>query len=233
LNPRASASAERHEPLWLLLIATLVLFVFYHFLRADGVGVYSPRRGWTALIPPRLDPRLHFLGSGLILGVVPAIAARRLTRFGFDELGLGLGRWRLGLRWLAVGVPLAILAGRLSAPSPDLRAVYPLDPSLSPVALRMLAHALGQGAYFLGWEVLFRGVLLFGLRRRVGGPTANMVQTALSVLAHFGRPLPETLAAIPAGLVFGAIDLRIGSMWYLAVVHWVVGASVDWWIVAG
>ena len=73
-------------------------------------------------------------------------------------------------------------------------------------------------------------MLLFGLRRQIGDATANLTQTALSVLAHFGRPLPETLAAIPAGLVFGAIDLRVGSVWYLALVHWIVGVSVDWWI---
>ena len=78
---------------------------------------------------------------------------------------------------------------------------------------------------------MFRGVILFGLRKHVGGATANAIQTALSVLAHFGRPFEETLSAIPAGLVFGAIDLRVGSIWYVAIIHWVVGVALDWWVV--
>jgi len=233
MSPTLSRAGDHRQSVGLLLMATLVLFLFYHFLRADGVGAYSPQRGWSTLIPTRLGTTSHFISSGLLLGVIPVLLARWLTGASLRELGLGCGRWRLGLAWLALGVPLAILAGWLSAPSPDLRAVYPLDPSLTPALGRLLPYALGQSSYFVAWEVLFRGVLLFGLRRQLGGATANAIQTALSVLAHFGRPLPETLAAIPAGLLFGAIDLRVGSIWYLALVHWLVGVSLDYWIVAG
>lgn len=233
MSGQSSLVRRGQQSVWLLLVATGALFVFYYFLRADGVGVFSPERGWNALIPVRFRPIWHFLGSGLLLGVIPVVLARWSTGSTLSDLGLGLGRWRVGLGWLAVGAPLAILAGWLSAPSPDLRAVYPLDPTLTPAVDRLLQHALGQSSYFFAWEVLFRGVLLFGLRRQVGDATANAAQTALSVLAHFGRPLPETLAAIPAGLVFGAVDLRVGSVWYVAVVHWIVGVSLDWWIVIG
>jgi len=78
--------------------------------------------------------------------------------------------------------------------------------------------------------VLFRGVLLFGLRPRLGAGAANLVQTALSVTAHFGRAVNETFAAAPAGIVFGAIDLNVGSIWYVALLHWLVGVSMDWFI---
>ena len=40
----------------------------------------------------------------------------------------------------------------------------------------------------------------------------------------------ETLAAAPAGLIFGAVDLKVGSIWYVALLHWVVGVSMDWFI---
>ncbi|HSM16843.1 MAG TPA: CPBP family glutamic-type intramembrane protease [Gemmatimonadales bacterium] len=221
----------RQEPFWLLLVATLVLFVFYYLARADVVGVFSPERGWFPLSKPPLHPTAHFVVSGVLLGLIPVLAARWLTRSSFKDLGLGLGRWRLGVVWLAIGIPLAVLAGWISAPSPELRAVYPLDPTLTAEPARFMPHALRQAPYFFAWEVLFRGVILFGLRKHVGGATANAIQTALSVLAHFGRPMEETLSAIPAGLVFGAIDLRVGSIWYVAIIHWVVGVALDWWIV--
>ena len=111
-----------------------------------------------------------------------------------------------------------------------MRAVYPLDPNLDLGGF--LAHTAAQWAYFGSWEVLFRGVLLFGLAPRLGSGTANILQTALSVLAHFGRPLEETFAAIPAGLVFGAIGLRLRSVWWVAIAHWVEGAALNYFILS-
>lgn len=61
---------------------------------------------------------------------------------------------------------------------------------------------------------------------------AHVIQTALSVIAHFGRAPDETFAAIPAGLLFGWLDLRIGSIWYVAILHWIVGTGMDWFIVS-
>ena len=65
---------------------------------------------------------------------------------------------------------------------------------------------------------------------RLGGATANVLQTALSVTAHFGRAINETASALPAGLVFGWVDLKLDSIWYVAILHWLVGVSMDWFI---
>jgi len=124
-----------------------------------------------------------------------------------------------------------MLAGWASAGKPLTQAVYPLNPALRPEATSFLAHLTGQLAYYVGWELLFRGVLLFGLERRFGFAAANMIQTALSVIAHFGRPVTETLAALPAGLAFGGIAHRTRSIWYVVIIHLVVGAAQDWFIV--
>lgn len=175
-----------------------------------------------------LDPGRHFALSALILGVLPVVAARVALRLSPGQLGLGRGRWRAGLVLVGAALPVALLAAWIGADSPQIRAVYPLDPNLT--WGRLPVHALEQGFYFLSWEVLFRGVLLFGLAPRLGAGPANALQTALSVLAHLGRPLEETLAAIPAGYLFGMVDLRLGSIWYVAALHWVEGAALDLFI---
>ena len=36
--------------------------------------------------------------------------------------------------------------------------------------------------------------------------------------------------ALPAGLLFGWLSLRLGSIWFVAVIHWLTGVSMDWWI---
>ena len=223
-------TVTRQRPAALVAVATLALVAFYYFARADAVGVYSGARGWFVLTGAPLTPPLHFAVAALLLAVIPVLAARLVAGLSLRELGLGLGRWRAGLAWLAVGLPLALLAGRVAALAPAMRAVYPLDPALTPEPQVFARYAAVQFLYFGSWEVLFRGVLLFGLRAPLGATSSNVVQGALSVTAHFGRAVNETLAAAPAGLVFGAVDLRLGSIWYVAVLHWLVGVSMDWFI---
>lgn len=215
------------------VVATVALAAFYYLTRADVVGVFTDGRGWHALTGRPLAAGTHFALAALLLGVGPALVARRLTGRPFVELGLGWGRPRLGLAWLAAGIPVAVLAGWIGSRSPEMRAVYPLDPEVLPTLRSFGPHALRAFLYFGSWEVLFRGVLLFGLAGRIGPGAANVVQTALSVTAHFGRPLDEAWAALPAGLGFGAVSHRVGSIWYVAVIHWVVGLSVDWFILNG
>jgi membrane protease YdiL (CAAX protease family) len=214
---------------WLLPGVTALLVVFHYAARADTIGVLGARRVWSPQTRPPLGPLSHFAAAALLLGVCPVLLAR-CCGLRPAQLGLGWGRPSRGLTWLGVGLPLAVLAGYIGAGSPAVSAVYPLDGALAPTAGAFVPHALWQFRYFGAWEVLFRGVLLFGLRNRLGAGPANLVQTALSVIAHFGRPLDETIAALPAGMLFGWVDLRIGSVWYIAVVHWVVGVSLDWFI---
>lgn len=218
------------EHAWIVIAAALLLATFHYWARADTVGVLSAGRGWVSLTRGTLRPALFFPGAALLLGVLPVLAIRAVTGLRAREIGLGLGRWRLGLAWLALGLPLAVLAGKLGSWSPEMRAVYPLDPTMDASPGRFIPYAGLQFLYFGSWEVLFRGVLLFGLKDRIGTASANALQTAISVTAHFGRPLAETFAAVPAGLVFGWIGLRVRSVWYVAILHWVAGVSVDWFL---
>jgi membrane protease YdiL (CAAX protease family) len=217
----------------LILLTVLVLTPFFYWLRADTIGVSSLTRHWTALTSGELGHVAHNLASAVILGAIPLLAARYLLGFSFGELGLGKGRWRRGAIWVAVGVPIAILAGKISAGEPEMRAVYPLNQGLVNGHVSFVSHALTQLLYYAAWEILFRGVLLQGLTPRLGFANANMIQMALSVLAHFGRPCTETMSAIPAGLAFGGVARHTGSVWYVVLIHWVVGTAQDAFILYG
>jgi len=236
MKPHASLSLRRFEvPIpgrteGVILTAVVALFLFYYGARADVIGTLSVGRGWTLTARGALPVRLHFLAAALLLGILPAVAARWLTGKRWRDLGLGPGRGKTIARWLAVGVPLALVAGRIASGSAPMRGVYPLDATLTRAPGDFIPYALFQLLYYGAWEVLFRGVLLFGLRDRLGASGANVVQTALSTIAHFGRPGTETFAAIPGGLVFGWVGLRTGSIWTIVVVHWLLGTATDWFI---
>ncbi|TVQ95185.1 MAG: CPBP family intramembrane metalloprotease [Deltaproteobacteria bacterium] len=79
---------------------------------------------------------------------------------------------------------------------------------------------------FLGVEFFFRGFLLFPLARRIGSH-AVFVSMIPYVMVHFGKPMPETLGAIVAGLVLGALALRSGTIWFGVALHCAVAVTMD------
>ena len=230
-SPAIPWRSHRHETV--ILGTVICALAFTYLTRADLLGTLRLGADWATVSGPSLPTPLHFLAGGILLGVIPVLLAHWILRCRFGDLGLSLGNVREGRFWLAVGIPIAILAGKIAAGSPSMRSVYPFDLALGPSPARFLPHAGQAFLYYGAWEVLFRGVLLFGLKDRLGFGAANVLQTALSVTAHFGRPIDETFSALPAGLVFGWIDLRVQSVWYVAVIHWVLGMSMEWFILAG
>jgi membrane protease YdiL (CAAX protease family) len=227
--PEAAPRTDRS--LGLVLVAVVVLVAFHYGARTETLGLWGAGGRPVALTGRPLAYPLHGLAALVLLCLLPLGAAWALTGVRPSALGLGPGARRRGLVWLAVGVPAAVIVARLASGDPAMRAVYPLDPALERSWSSFPPHLLGQIAYYVGWETLFRGVLLGGLHRRLGFAGANIVQAALSTLAHFGRPLPETLAALPCGLALGGVARHTQSIWYVTAIHLACGAALDWFLV--
>jgi len=79
---------------------------------------------------------------------------------------------------------------------------------------------------FFGLEFFFRGFMLHGLKLRFGY-YAVMAMTIPYCMIHFGKPLPETLAAIAAGLILGTLSLKSGSIWPGVAIHYGVAIAMD------
>jgi membrane protease YdiL (CAAX protease family) len=78
-------------------------------------------------------------------------------------------------------------------------------------------------AQFFSLEFFFRGFMLQALKRSLGA-YAIFVMVVPYCMIHFGKPMPETLGAIAAGLVLGTLALRTGSIWAGFLIH----VSVVW-----
>jgi membrane protease YdiL (CAAX protease family) len=77
------------------------------------------------------------------------------------------------------------------------------------------------------WEFLCRGYLLFAFERRVGGAAAIAIQTIPFAVMHVGKPGPEAIGAIIAGIVLGIIALRNRSFIPGTILHWSVAVTLD------
>jgi membrane protease YdiL (CAAX protease family) len=148
-----------------------------------------------------------------------------------SAIGLGPGDLGRGLPIVAVGVPVAILAGWIGSRDPALREFYPFSKEALHSVRRFAAYELAYILlYYTAWEFLYRGILFFPLIPAIGLVPALGVETLLSTLYHIGHPPSELLAAAGAGLVFGLIAYWTGSFFYTALLHAAVGVSTDTFI---
>ncbi len=144
--------------------------------------------------------------------LMPLASGWLLFRHKPSDYGVRIGRWKSAL--ILVPICLAAMALILYAASkiPEFRSYYHKDLIDWPELL------LDTALYMFAWEFMFRGYMLFGLERSIGG-SAIFVQIIPFVLLHFGKPFLETLACIPGGFAFGYIAFKTRSFLPCFVIH--------------
>ena len=80
--------------------------------------------------------------------------------------------------------------------------------------------------YYLAFEAFYRGFVLHAAMG-LGTARAIWLQAIMATLVHLGKPLPEVLAAAPASLLFAVLALRSRSILYPALLHLVIGVTLD------
>ncbi len=231
--PLGGVSGASRKSTLLLLLAPALCAAFrvwgsphYYLARVQPHLVLFGDPEWTA-------SAWAFVAPVLVL-VLPALAVSAVPpRERLAENGLGLGDWRFGLKAAAAFAPFLLAASFLASRLPAYRVEYPYWHGAGVSALRFAAHAGLYLVYYAGYEAYFRGFLQFGLRPRLGYLDAVLVQTLATTLVHIGKPVGELLGAIPAGLVWGAVAFRAGSIWPVVLAHWLLGVSLDYFILFG
>lgn len=79
---------------------------------------------------------------------------------------------------------------------------------------------------FFTLEFFFRGFILHGLKKRFGYYSV-FIMTIPYCMIHFGKPMPETLAAIVAGIILGTLSLKSRSIFLGFLIHVSVGLGMD------
>jgi membrane protease YdiL (CAAX protease family) len=79
---------------------------------------------------------------------------------------------------------------------------------------------------FLGLEFFFRGFMIHALKIRFGF-YAIFIMMIPYCMIHFGKPWPETIGAIFAGIILGSMSLKSNSIWFGVLLHYSVAISMD------
>jgi len=158
----------------------------------------------------------------LAMGVIPAIISLIFMK-GYSLVSFGLSfkagttlfslAWILGLSMLVM--PLAYF----SAKKPKNLLNYPQIRAKVWTNRIVIINALTWTLYLLGYEFLFRGLLLFPLVEQLGVWPAIAVNIALYSATHIPKGLDETVGAIFLGLVLCLLTLASGTIWIAFLVH--------------
>jgi uncharacterized protein len=146
------------------------------------------------------------------------------------ELGLQVSQLS-GHAWLYVGmfvvmVPVLLWASGLQS----FQSYYPLYDRAADGGLALGIYLLGYSLQFVGVEVFFRGFLTFGLFGQFG-MWAIVIATIPYVLIHFGKPTPEIIGAVFAGLILSYLALKTQSVVPGIGLHIAVALTMDFLVI--
>jgi len=159
-----------------------------------------------------------FITMGLITGILALVFMPdySLTDFGLTfntETAFFTIFWSFVLTILVV--PLAYFSAR----KPKNLINYPQIRANLWTRKIAFINAAGWALYLLGYEFLFRGVLLFPLAEHLGVWTAIAINVALYSATHIPKGLDETIGSILLGFVLCILTLASGTIWIAFFVH--------------
>ena len=160
--------------------------------------------------------------------LIPLVVILFVLRESVIEYGVGVRgagqHWRLYAAMFALLLPIVVLVSF----DASFQAKYPfyrLRPgeSLWPY---FVVWELLYAAQFVALEFFFRGFMVHGLKQRFGFASI-WVMVVPYMMIHFGKPFPEAVGSIFAGIILGALSLKSNSVWWGACLHIATALSMD------
>jgi len=222
-------SGENKKSTLILLVAPVLIITWKYYGTKAFYAAHLT--AWTLFNNPDWTGATYSFFTGLLLfGLIPILIIKMVFHEPLSKYGVQIGDWKFG--WLAVAVmaPVMIALTYPSASNPQFLAEYPLFKGAGASAGIFAAHSVLYLTYYLGYEMLVRGFIQFGLRDQLGDWNAILVQTAVSSLFHIGKPDGEIFSSIIGGLIWGTVVFRSRSLLYVLLVHWLLGVSLDFFI---
>lgn len=217
---------------WALIFTTIILFMYCYF------GTFSffentfkglPNLSYWKIIYHNLMAFVLFFCAGLLF--TKFIQKQKLT-----NCGLNVNKPKLSGIIILIGLPIAIICGLSTVLDSGMTSTYPLiNFAYYNKFWEILLYFISYVLYYVGWEYLFRGILYFSSEEKCGALGSILITTLISALIHtsiggFGKPMIETLSAIPAGLIFGYTAYKSRSIFPSLVLHTAVGFFTDLFI---
>lgn len=188
----------------------------------------------TASVTSPIDRDSQFgvyVAFNVLLCLVLPLALAKACGWSWSDVGFQMGNGRCALAWIAIATifmfPPLIACARME----QFQAYYPFYTPAKESFSAFIEFALGMTIYLFGWEFLFRGFMLFVVRRRLGA-WAILIQAIPFWLAHVGKPQVEFISALPGGVVAGVIAWQCNSFIPVFVIHAIMNVLLNAFVIA-
>lgn len=159
--------------------------------------------------------------------VIPVIVIKlffgdKIGNYGLSPKGM-LKSYKIYLLFFTFMIPLILMVSTTES----FQHKYPF---YNPLKTRLWPNFVyWQCIYFLQFfalEFFFRGFMLHGIKKRFGFYSIFVMMIPYCMI-HFQKPMPETIGAIFAGIILGALSLKSRSIWLGVMIHYSVAITMD------
>jgi len=143
------------------------------------------------------------------------------------DYGLRLGRIRIGLLMFGALYLLSVPGFFWFLHDAEMQDFYQRSARSLRTWPGFFASSFALFVTMFRQEFLYRGFLLFGIKRVYGDYAGILAQLVPYVLLHQAKPDMELFASFIAGLFFGYLAIRTGSFFYGLLLHWSIAVTVN------
>jgi hypothetical protein len=223
-------SAVRSLDVQTMVVLCFAAFVVILHYNVGARGVFLRNFG------DMVDPTWRTLWSwgwwfgtkGILSFVLPLLVL--MIGFGRSarEAGVGLGNWRLASAIAALYLPLVAVGTWVLSDSAAFQDQYPHFKGAARNWHFFLIYEALFLFYWIGWEYVWRGFVLFGTIHKLG-LYAIFVQMVPFAVMHAHKPWPEAMLSILGGVALGALCWRCRSFWIAVPIHAAQMMLLDFW----
>lgn len=155
----------------------------------------------------------------LVYGIIPATILLTFTPYTLADYGLRF-EWHPSMFYWIAGLSVVIfLLTRNTAKQAESLAMYPeirLPVWGNGILFKSVTTWL---LYFVAYELLYRGFLLFACVRAMGVWPAIVLNCAFYAITHIPKGELEAVGAIPLGFLMCIMTLQTGTIWLALFAH--------------
>lgn len=185
-------------------------------IKAKFFTKYGKERGWVEFI------FFSKVLGGITMGILPLLSCiLLLPNTPLSDYGLIFqsDKIEVSLIWIVALSIIFTLVGRVGARNEKHWQAYPQMRIKTWKKSYVRKNVVGWVLYLLGYEVLFRGVLLFTLHSELGFWPAVGINIIMYSGTHIPKGIMETIGAAPLAFVVCIAALQCGSVWPVAISH--------------
>ncbi|MDH5382739.1 MAG: CPBP family intramembrane metalloprotease [Cyclobacteriaceae bacterium] len=215
-----------YDPVYITVFASVTFgYLFYWFLSKSTLLRNALSQKFSQRGVDLWQPVIQRILGLVFLGVLPVIAMVIFTDISMVELGINSKVGIETIKYTSLLAALIIPLSFLGARSDDNLAQYPQIRLKEWTKGIFFMEYFTWALYLLGYEVLFRGILLFGSLHFMTPEVAIGLNACIYAIVHIPKGVGESFGAIVLGIVLSYLTLLTGSVWIAFLVHIIMAWS--------